>query len=56
MQPHDVESQFPEQGLNLGLSSESTESQPLDHQGTLYTLFLLFLAVPVARGSSWVRD
>ena len=28
----DVGSQFPDQGLNLGCSSESTESKSLDHQ------------------------
>ena len=34
MQWLDVGSQFPDQGLNLGCSSESGESYPLDHQGT----------------------
>lgn len=28
------ESHFPDQELNTGYSSESTESEPLDHQGT----------------------
>ena len=32
--------QFPDQGLNLGLCIGSTESQPLDHQGSPCTVFL----------------
>ena len=28
------ESQFPDQGLNLGCHGERAESYPLDHQGT----------------------
>ena len=34
VQQPDIGSQFPEQGLNPGLNSESSESSLLDHQGT----------------------
>ena len=36
---HDVGSQFPDQGFNLGRSNKCTKSQPLDHQGTPNHLF-----------------
>lgn len=39
----DVKSQFPDQELSLGLSSESAKSSPLGHQGTLsFTLVRLY--------------
>ena len=41
VQQTDVGSQFPDLGLNLGQSSESTESLPLDHQGTFWWVLLL---------------
>ena len=34
------ESQFPDQGLNLGCSGESIKSQPLDHQGAPTTVLV----------------
>ena len=39
MQPLDMDSQFPDQGLNPGHSSESAESSLPDHQGTPKTWF-----------------
>lgn len=38
----DVRSQLPDQGLNLGHSDESTESQLLDHQGTPLLYFEMY--------------
>ena len=54
MQQLDMSSQFPDQGLNLGCSGESAESQPLDHWRT--PLMTLFLATPMACGISWAGD
>ena len=34
LQRFDVGSQFPDQGSHSGHNNESTEFQPLDHQGT----------------------
>lgn len=49
LQPLDVRPQFPDQGLNWGCSIESTESQPLDPQGTptLYFLQVGFSVGPI---------
>ena len=37
--------QFSDEGLNLGPLLESTESQPLDHQGSSYSFFLILTGV-----------
>ena len=62
MQQHDVESQFPDQGLNLGHSGESAKSKPVDHQGTSPKLHALsffffppFRAAPTAYEGSQAR-
>ena len=42
-----AESQFPEQGLNLGHDCDSPESSPLNHEGTpskFISRYLWFLA------------